>query len=183
MSGYLFLRIYGGYDIGKRKSKPIIISLSLAVSFTDLVGLLMLSIMNTNSATNNKFSINQPWLIPLIILLQILFIAAMTYFGNWVYFKINDPARCLIITSSQRSLMEISKSIRKYKLQYKICRNMDYRNESLREAIIKYDTIFIYDVPVKERTQIVEFCYQNMKTVCIHASAFVARPYGRAEVF
>ena len=28
ISGYLFLKIYGGYDIGKRKSKPIIISLS-----------------------------------------------------------------------------------------------------------------------------------------------------------
>ena len=30
VGGYLFIKIYGGYDIGKRKSKPIIISLSLA---------------------------------------------------------------------------------------------------------------------------------------------------------
>jgi lipopolysaccharide/colanic/teichoic acid biosynthesis glycosyltransferase len=45
---------------------------------------------------------------------------------------------------------------------------VDYRNESLKDLITKYDTVFVYDVPVKERTQIVEFCYQNMKNVYIN---------------
>lgn len=35
--GTLFLRIYGSYDVGRRKSKPIIYSLLLAVVFTDIV--------------------------------------------------------------------------------------------------------------------------------------------------
>lgn len=37
-----------------------------------------------------------------------------------------------------------------------------------REIIPKYDTVFIYDVPIAERTQIAEFCYQNMKNVYIN---------------
>ena len=37
LSGYLFLSIYGSYDIGKRKSRPIIISLCLAAAMTDAV--------------------------------------------------------------------------------------------------------------------------------------------------
>jgi lipopolysaccharide/colanic/teichoic acid biosynthesis glycosyltransferase len=168
ISGYLFLKIYGGYDIGKRKSKPIIISLSLAAVFTDLVGLLMLSIMNTNEKLNDHFIVEQPWLIPIIVVLQIIIIAFMTYFGNWLYFKICDPERVLIVTSSRQSLREITRSIKKYRLQYKICCNMSYQNEKLKEVIPKYDTIFIYDVPVKERTEIVEYCYQNMKNVYIN---------------
>ena len=30
---------------------------------------------------------------------------------------------------------------------------------------MKHETVFIYDVPIKERTEIIEFCYQNMKNV------------------
>ena len=168
ISGYLFLKIYGGYDIGKRKSKPIIISISLAAVMTDLVAYIMLCVMNTNDANNKTFTLEQPWLLLIIFALQILIIDISVYGGNWIFFKIYDPERCLIVTSSQRSLNEISKSVRKYRLQYKICRNIDYRNETLRDIIQKYDTIFIYDVPIKERTQIVEFCYQNMKNVYIN---------------
>ena len=168
ISGYLFLKIYGGYDIGKRKSKPIIISISLAAVMTDLVAYIMLCVMNTNDANNKTFTLEQPWLLLIIFALQILIIDISVYGGNWIFFKIYDPERCLIVTSSQRSLNEISRSVRKYRLQYKICRNIDYRNETLRDIIQKYDTIFIYDVPIKERTQIVEFCYQNMKNVYIN---------------
>ena len=168
ISGYLFIKIYGGYDIGKRKSKPIIISLSLAAFMTNLVAYIMLMVMNTNKHNNVAFELEQPWLLLVIIVIQYLLINMAVYGGNWVYFKIYDPERCLIITSSQRSLNEITRSIRKYKLQYKICRNMDYRNDNLRETIPKYDTIFIYDVPIMERTKIVEFCYQNMKNVYIN---------------
>ena len=168
ISGYLFVKIYGGYDIGKRKSKPIIISLSLASVMTDLVAYVMLCVMNTNDANNATFTLEQPWLLLIVFAVQIIFIQFAVYGGNWVYFRIYTPERCLIITSSQRSLKEISSSVRKYRLQFRICRNMDYRNEQLREVIPKYETVFIYDVPIRERTQIVEFCYQNMKNVYIN---------------
>ena len=168
LSGYLFLSIYGSYDIGKRKSRPIIISLCLAAAMTDAVAYIMLSVMNTNENNNQTFTLEQPWLLIIVFILQAIVIELCVYGGNWIYFKIYDPERCLIVTSSQRSLDEISKSVRKYRLQYKICRNMDYRNENLRDTIQKYDTIFVYDVPIKERTQIVEFCYQNMKNVYIN---------------
>ena len=168
ISGYLFIKIYGGYDIGKRKSKPIIISLSLAAVMTDLVAYIMLCVMNTNDANNATFTLEQPWLLLVVFAIQILVIELAVYGGNWVYFKIYDPEKCLIVTSSQRALTEISRSVRKYRLQFKICRNMDYSNEQLREVIPKYETVFIYDVPIRERTQIVEFCYQNMKNVYIN---------------
>ena len=67
-------------------------------------------------------------------------------------------------------VIEITRGIKKYRLQYKIGGNADYKNENLKEIIPKFDTIFLYDVPSMERTQIVEFCYQNMKRVYINPS-------------
>lgn len=44
----LFLSVYGKYDVGRRKSKPIIYSLVLAVACTDIVTYVQLMIMRTN---------------------------------------------------------------------------------------------------------------------------------------
>ena len=43
--GLLFLSIYGKYDVGRRKSKPIIYSLALAILCTDIVSYLQLMII------------------------------------------------------------------------------------------------------------------------------------------
>ena len=72
--GLAMLAAYGHYDIGKRKSKPIIYSLGLAVVITDIVTYLQLSIMNTNEARNKTFVLENLGLLFLIIVLQIIYI-------------------------------------------------------------------------------------------------------------
>lgn len=162
---YMFSNIYGRYDIGKRKSRPIVYSLTLTTIFTDIISMLALSVMNTNEKNNKEFMLEQPALLIPIILVQLVVILIYVYGGNSLYFKIYDPEKCVIITSSQRSLNEIVRSVRKYKLQYDICKAVDYRKQDLKKDIMEHETIFIYDVPIKERTEIIEFCYQNMKNV------------------
>ena len=44
VGGLLLTNIYGRYDIGRRKSKPIIYSLTLSVLFTDIFTFIMLII-------------------------------------------------------------------------------------------------------------------------------------------
>ena len=162
---YMFSNIYGRYDVGKRKSKPIMHSLILTIAFTDVLSMLMLSVMNTNERNNKTFELEQPALLLLIFLIQFIIIFIFTYGGNKLYFTLFDPEDCVIITSSQRSLNEVIKGIRKYKLQYKVTKIADYRDVNLKDYINERDTVFIYDVPVRERTAIVEYCYQNMKNV------------------
>lgn len=162
---YMLANIYGRYDIGKRKSKPIIYSLFLSCVFTDIITLLMLSIMNTNADNNHTFEIEKPWLLILVLLIQTVVIWIFAYLGNYLYFKIFDPEKCIIITSSERSLNEILRGVRKYKLQYKVDRVADYRDSRLKRFMEEADTIILYDVPIKERTEMLEYCYQNMKNV------------------
>lgn len=162
---YMFSNIYGRYDVGKRKSKPIMHSLILTIAFTDVLSMLMLSVMNTNERNNKTFELEQPALLFFIFFIQFIIIFIFTYGGNKLYFTLFDPEDCVIITSSQRSLNEVIKGIRKYKLQYKVTKIADYRDVNLKNYINERDTVFIYDVPVRERTAIVEYCYQNMKNV------------------
>ncbi len=162
---YMFLTIYGRYDIGKRKSKPIIYSLVLNVIFTDVVSMFALSLMNTNEKNNAHFELEEPWLLLPILAVQVFVIILFAYGGNKLYFLIYPPENCLIVTSSRQSLAEIYRAIRKYRLQYKVTKACDYRIPNLREEILLHDTVVLYDIPVEDRTRMLEFCYQNMKNV------------------
>lgn len=50
---------YGRFDIGQRKSKPIIYSLGLAVIITDVVTYIQLSVMNTNPSNNTTLKLDR----------------------------------------------------------------------------------------------------------------------------
>lgn len=156
---------YGRFDIGQRKSKPIIYSLGLATIITDVVTYVQLSVMNTNPANNTSLKFEDIGLLFVVVLVQLAVIVIMTYSGNYVYFRINRPEISCIITSSQESLNQIYEAVSRYKKQYSIEYILDYRRPELLETILKCHTVFMYDVPVKERTEIVEFCYRHSRNV------------------
>lgn len=165
VSGLGMTAAYGRYDIGKRKSKPIICSIGLATLITDVVTYLELSIMNVNPDNNATFRFESIGLCIVIFILQMLIITFFAYFGNWLYFSINEPERCCVITSSVPSFLQISHAIDVFRKQYKICEVKDYQADDLQEAILRNETVFLYDVPVKERTELIEYCYRNMRDI------------------
>lgn len=162
---WAMIAAYGTYDIGKRKSKPIIYSLGLATGITDIVVYIMILIMNTNVANNFEFELENLGLLGVVICLQVLEIVVMTYFGNYLFFKINDPEKCCIITSSQQSLDNTIYAIKKFKKQYNIEKIIDYRDPRVFDVIQECETAFFVDVPIGERTEMVEFCYRHMRNV------------------
>ena len=167
LSGLGLTAAYGTFDIGQRKSKPIIASLGLAVVLTDLVTYIVLAIMNTNDANNRQFRFENIGLLLIVIVVQIWLVIIFTYAGNYIYFRMYAPERCCIVTESVQSLNEIAKAVSRFKKQYRICYARDYRSEKLYETILKCDTVFIYNVPVRERTEIMEYCYRNLRNVYI----------------
>ena len=163
--GSALMSIYGGYSVGITKSKPIIYSMTLSTVFTDIVTHLQLCIMNTNAANNQKFQYEHPLLLLLVMVIQILVIIFFAYFGNFVYFSINSPEKCCVITSSKYSLNNIVPKIKKYKKQYLITDAILFTNPDLFDIINRCDTVFVYDVPAASRTTIVEYCYANNKNI------------------
>lgn len=163
--GLLFLTIYGKYDVGRRKSKPIIYSMSLAVIFTDIITYVQLMVMNTITPSVRAFRLNSLGALLLAILLQVITIVIFTYAGNALFFKIHAPEKCHIITSSQERLDEIVRGILKYRKQYEITQIHDYRDKEVIKKIKTADTVFLYDVPPQRRSEIVSYCYKKRKNV------------------
>lgn len=158
--GLLFLSVYGKYDVGRRKSKPIIYSMALAVACTDIITYLQLMIMRTNQPNVQGFRFLNIKLLLMVYVVQILIIIFFAYFGNWLFFLIHEPEKCCVITSSQKSLDEIVFAMQRFKKQYQVSWVLDYRSDELKSYIKEAETVFVYDVPVEARTDIMRWCYR-----------------------
>ncbi len=161
--GMLFLSVYGRYDVGRRKSKPIIHSLSLAVLCTDVITYLQLMIMRTNRPDIRPFeflNIGSLGRLLMVMLIQIVVIVLFAYAGNGLFFKIHKPEKCCIITSSQESLDEITKAISKFKKQYRIHKVLSYQSNEIEHWVRKSDAVFVYNVPAESRRNIMRWCYK-----------------------
>ncbi len=161
----MFVRTYGGFDIGRRKSKPIVFSLSFATFFTDIIVYLQLMIMKTNGMKVSDFRLLEPELVLLVLAVQIIVIMLFTYAGNGLFFTIHEPEICYIITSGQNSLNEVVRSVTKLKKQYRIVGAVHYEHPELEEKIAEADTLFLYDIPADKRAKIMKKAYKHQKNV------------------
>ena len=157
--------VFGGYAIGRLKSKPIITSLSLATLATDVVTHLQLCIMNVNENNNDHFVYESPLLLLLVMVIQVAIIILLTYIGQWTYFTINPPEKCCVITSSVESLNNIMPKIMRYKKQYDVVDMVHYTSENVFDIINRSDTVFLYDVPSNYRVLLSEYCYSKTKNI------------------
>ena len=161
-------RIYGKFDIGRRKSKPIIYSVFLATMITDIVAYGMVVIMKTIEPDMNPFQ----WMDVALLLgtlgVHLLIIIIFAYVGNEIFFMIIPPERCIIITKWNSDLEKISAGLQKYKKQYRVTRVVDYRRTDLEDILIKMDTAILYDLPLETRDYLVNFCYEHLINIYLN---------------
>ncbi|MBO5425445.1 MAG: sugar transferase [Lachnospiraceae bacterium] len=162
--GLLFLTIYGRYDVGRRKSKPIIFSLALATLFTDVIVYLQLMIMNTITTIDAfKFSSLEHLFVAYII--QLVVIVVAVYAGNELFFLMHKPQKCYVVTSSQENLDAVVRVISKYRKQYEVVEVFDYRDKMLLRKLTEAETVFLYNIPIQHRCELVSYCYKTRKNV------------------
>ena len=166
--GLLMVAIYGKYDIGRRKNKPIIYSLGLAVVLTDIITYFQLMIMNTITPDVMAFRLTHIGELLGILGLHTLIVIGFVSFGNWMYFKLIPPEKTCVITNKDSNLEQITRAVKKYQKQYDVQRVVDYRRTDLEEIIADMDTVFLYDVPTKERTDVVNYCYEHLINIYIN---------------
>lgn len=163
--GIALMSVYGGYAVGTQKSKPIAYSMSLAAIITDLVTHFQLSIMNTSEKNNPTFVYETPLLLLLVMFLQVLVIIFFAYLGNFIYFSLEPPEKCCVISSSHQSLGHIIPKLDRFRKQYEVDEIVRYDDPHVYDVIARSDTVFLYDVPMNERILLVEYCYQQQKNI------------------
>lgn len=165
---FMMTRIYGKFDIGRRKSKPIIYSLFLATMITDVVTYGMVLIMKTIEPDMNPFQWMDVFLLVATMAAHLLTIIIFTYVGNEIFFMIIPPEKCIIITKWNSDLEKISAGLQKYKKQYRVSRVVDYRRTDLEEILLRMDTAILYDLPLETRDYLVNFCYEHLINIYLN---------------
>ena len=164
----MMTRIYGKFDIGRRKSKPIVYSVFLAAMITDIVAYGMNIIMKTIEPDMNPFQWMDVLLLFAVLALHLLIIIIFTYAGNEIYFMLIPPEKCIIVTKWNSDLEKISAGLQKYKKQYRISRVVDYRRSDLEEILMRMDTAILYDLPLETRDYLVNFCYEHLINIYLN---------------
>lgn len=164
--------VYGGFDVGRRKSKPIISGLSLAAIMTDAVSYLQLQIMNVNENNNSYLVLLGPdfWLLLLCIALQIVFIVYMAYRGNAAFFKLNPPQECLLVLGSMARRELCERKIGRYRLQWKVTDVALWDESDLRQRIDRAQVVFLdSEIPGQAKHNLLKTCYDLHRDVLCKA--------------
>ncbi len=194
--------VYGGFDVGRKKSKPVISAMIAGVTFTDLVTYLQLQIMNVNENNNEHlvlFGPDFPMLI-LCIAVQAVIIIVFVRFGNELYFYFHPPRSCLLILGSPDQEDEIRRKIGRYRLQWRVDDVVMYNVPDLESRIDRADVVFLAQVPEDAKFPLLKICYDDRKDVMCKAqlqdimlcnarpaivddAAFLSMEYNKATFF
>ena len=163
---YIFMtKVYGGMEIGVKKSKPIIYTMLVTLLFTDLSANLFLSIMASSPLHDGRFVFESPLHLLAVYGVQVLISVLMAYFGNWAFFKLHPAASCLIITKPGTDLEELTATVGSYRKQYRHIHAIYYDNPDLEEEILGAEAVFFYELSPEERTPGVLFAYRKKRDI------------------
>lgn len=162
---FLLTNIYGGYEIGIKRRRELAVSLILTGIITDLFTYLELTIMKTNEANNATFTIENVGILFGVMAIQTVISLVFIIMGNAFYFWINEAEKCLIITTGEDGANKVALAMSLFKSKYKINEIVNVNDENLEEKMLLADTVVMYEVPVDKRTDIVDFCYRNLKNI------------------
>ena len=159
------LKIYGGFPIGVKKTREIVYSAAIATFLTDCITYAQLAIMRFNFPNRSYFQ--DFFTFMGVVLLQLIAINLFGYMGNYLYFKVNPPANCLVIFGRKEGLPQFVGKISKYKKQYKVCALADVSDmtpDELKRKIRAHQAIFLFGIPENDKSWILEYCYKHGRT-------------------
>ena len=164
--------VYGGYAIGRKKSKPIISNMTLGVLCVDAVTYLQLQIMNVNDNNRERLELFGPdfmWLI-LAFLVQFLFLIAIVRYGNHRFFSIYPPKKCLLILGDMEDRAVIEDKLNHYRLQWHVEDVALWYYEDIARRIEDAETVFIAGAPEGASEHLLKICYDLHRDVLCKAS-------------
>lgn len=161
LAALLFLRIYGGVPLGVKKSKEIISSVALASFFTDVVAFIELLVMSEFAL------IGEFYMLFIVFFIQLMLIIVGTYFGNYVFFKLHDPEKSILVYADEKDAREFLAKVGRYRKQWNVDFSLPYDTENLYKRLYPYKTVFLMGLPAGILSETVEFCYKYTKNVYV----------------
>ena len=167
----LLANVYGGFQMGERKTRSVFFGILISVILTDVVTYLLLQIMNVNPANNPRlilFGMDFLWFCVAVVL-QIGLIYLIVRLGDNIYYKLNPPQSCCIVAASQELADHVAEKLYTFPKRYRLCDVLHYHCDDLHETILENDVVFLVGIPDTEEAAIEAFCYQHGKSMYLTA--------------
>ena len=163
--------VYGGFDVGHKKNKPVISAMISGIFVTDLISYVQLEIMNVNENYNDHLILFGSDILFLLLafFVQVLVIILFVRFGNQLYFHFTPPQACLLILGSPSQENDLRVKIGQYRLQWRVTDVVLYNTPGLKQHIDKAEVVFIGDVPESAKFPLLKICYDDRKDVMCKA--------------
>ncbi len=161
LAALLFLRIYGGVPLGVKKSKDIIASVALASFFTDVVAFVELVVMSEFQVVFNFY------ILFIVFFIQLMLVIVGIYFGNWLFFKLHDSEKSILVYADEKDAREFLAKVGRYRKQWDVDFSLSYDSENLYKRLYPYETVFLMGLPAGILSETVEFCYKYTKNVYV----------------
>ena len=163
--------VYGGFDVGRKKSKPVISAMIISTVITDLVAYLQMEIMNVNENYNPYlilFGVDFLYLL-LAMVLQIGVIILFVRLGNDLYFRFHPPRSVLLILGDAAQEESLRAKVGRYRLQWKVEECALYSNPEIEEKIARAEVVFLGEIPEMEKAVLLKMCYDRRKDIMCKA--------------
>lgn len=156
----LLLPVFGGFDIGNRKSKPVIYSTAVVYLVSLMAVFLAQMIMTAKLDSFTSVFITGVPLMLLTYILQVVALYVLTHLGNSFYFSLFKPSRTLIVYDNEDFLEKIQGYVTSHNKQFDLIDTVKYDNiENLEYK--SYSTIFLVGVDSKLIDRIQENCFNE----------------------
>ena len=163
--------VYGGFDVGRKKSKPVISAMIISTVITDLVAYLQMEIMNVNENYNPYlilFGVDFMYLM-LAMVLQIGVIILFVRLGNDLYFRFHPPRSALLILGDAAQEESLRAKVGRYRLQWKVDECTLYTDPDIEEKIARAEVVFLGEIPEMEKAVLLKMCYDRRKDIMCKA--------------
>lgn len=162
----LMLNVYGNFEIGEKKSKPVVFSMFINILITDFVTLFVLKVMGVHESRHLSVDL---FTLLKVILTQYLTIYVFTYLGNYIYFELVDPIKVLVFHDNSNEIDKITNYLERHKKQYNIL-GVYNSNDVYGVDIYEADQIYMIGMPFKQLSYVCRSNYMNEVSVIYDAN-------------
>lgn len=156
----MMIPVYGNFEIGQRKSKPVFFSTVISIFMADAVAFLVLIIMGINQYSGKLLFTKGLLFLLGTFMLQLFISWFAAHLGNDFYFMMYDPMRTILIQNDSTILRKIEKYILSHDKQFELIKIYTYPQfDSIDFANI--DNVVSIGMGTDFENQLIEYCYYH----------------------
>lgn len=156
----MMIPVYGNFEIGKEKSKPIFLSTMITVLITNILAIVTLVIMGIKEFPVSSMFFPSIISLTFVYILQGIVIYIGAHLGNDLYFKFHKPSPTLIIEHNKLMFNKVNSYVTSYDKQYDLVKV--YKSPKFSDINFNnIKTIFLLDAPIELEDQIIDYCFKH----------------------